>query len=147
MANQLEGTRFGNLSFQEEDIYTLADGLVGFPNLTQFLLLEHRSDSPFRWLQSIEEPGLAFLCTDPKGFVSDYWLEVCDADAESLALSEATETAVLTTANIPAGDPTGLALNLAGPIVLNLETRSGKQFVFDDPRWPVRYQPFAKAAA
>lgn len=58
---KLEGTRFGTIEFAEEDLVTLPDGMIGFSEFNQFVIVNTKDESPFRWLQSLEEPKLAFL--------------------------------------------------------------------------------------
>lgn len=129
--NTLANTRFGEVHFGPSDVLTFADGLIGFPECRHFLLIRHRDDSPFHWLQSIERPELAFLVTDPARFVEGFCPELDDRDAEELNLDESTPHVLLTTVSIPSGHPQDLRLNLSGPIVINLETRQGRQFVME----------------
>ncbi|MFQ3587746.1 MAG: flagellar assembly protein FliW [Fimbriimonadaceae bacterium] len=129
--NTLANTRFGEVRFGPSDVWTFPDGLIGFPECRHFLLIHHREDSPFHWLQSIERPELAFLVTDPNRFVEGFAPELDDRDAQELNLTETTPHVLLTTVSIPPGRPQDLSLNLNGPIVVNLETREGRQFVVE----------------
>jgi flagellar assembly factor FliW len=144
---ELVGTRFGDLAYDPADLVVLDDGLIGFPRLQSFLLLEHRADSPFWWLQSIEEPALAFLLVCPHDYVENYAPEISESDANRIALTPDTPATIYTTATIPAGEVQNLTLNLAGPIVVNPECRKGIQLIIDDPVWPVRYRPYQESAA
>lgn len=141
---ELHGTRFGSITYSEAEVIQFQHGLIGLDNLTAFLLIEHRADSPFHWLQSVQEPAMAFLVTDPTRYVTDYAPEVKSLDAERLRLQASSNAVVLTTATIPAGNPNGLTLNLAGPIVINVDERLGAQIVIDDPSVPTRFQPFSQ---
>lgn len=148
MQNTLENTRFGAIEYATEDVFHFSEGLIGFANLTQFLLLAHSEKSPFRWLQSIEEPALAFLTAYPSHYISDFALDVDDKVAADLGLSESSSAAVLATVTIPQGRPNELTLNLAGPIVINLETRVGKQLIVDGDSHALKHRVFeVKAAA
>jgi flagellar assembly factor FliW len=139
---QLTGTRFGTIDFSESDVIALPTGLIGFGSLHRFVVIEHREGSPFRWLQSIEEPGMAFLVTNPWIYEETYHPEVADADAEALALGGQTSYDVWTTVNIPGGDATQMTLNLAAPIVINLENRLGKQVVLEGQAYNIRHRVF-----
>lgn len=138
-------TRFGTLDYNEEDIVTLSDGLVGFPAHTRFLLLEHKPGSPFRWLQSIDEAGVAFLVANPSHYLPNYELVLGDAHVARLSLTPETPTLVFTTATIPHGRPNDLTLNLAGPIVINVETRTGRQIVLENEAYTTQHRVFPKA--
>lgn len=144
---KLTGTRFGEIEFESGDVLSFPAGLIGFPHLSEFILVQHKDNSPFRWLQSVNEPALAFLIADPNHYVSGYQPEISDQDAIEMKLSEETATLLFTTVSIPSGNPEALTLNLAGPILINLETRTARQFVVENPAWPTKYCPLEAANA
>ena len=76
-------TRFGTLEIDESTLLTMPRGPLGFEEQTRFCLIQHRPGAPFRWLQSTEDPGLAFPVMDPSEFFSNYAFEISDADAET----------------------------------------------------------------
>lgn len=139
----LEHTRFGAIEYSNDDVLQIPDGLIGFMNLRNFVILSHNPESPFRWLQSIDEPGLAFLLADPARYLSDYAVDISDQLAQELSLSVETATLIYTTASIPAGKPKELTLNLAAPIVINAEQRIGKQVIVENEAYTMRYRVFA----
>lgn len=139
----LTGTRFGTLEYSEEDIFELHSGLIGFESLRTFVVVNARPDSPFRWLQSVENPELAFLVTNPNEFLADYAPEIPDRTAKELDINAVTHCVVWTTASIPPGKPTDLTLNLVGPIIVNPDLRQGRQIVQDNEAYTTRYRVFA----
>lgn len=52
---QIETSRFGTLTVDEQEVLSLPEGMIGFPGLTRFIMLRHKEGSPFLWLQSLEE--------------------------------------------------------------------------------------------
>jgi len=141
----LSGTRFGDIEFGPTDVVFFKEGLIGFPQLQEFVLISHRDDSPFRWLQSVQEPALAFLCAIPQHFFPTFNPTVSVAVVEALKLSEDTDRYVLTTASIPKGKPEEMTLNLAAPILVNAQTRGALQFVIDDEAYTVKHRVFQEA--
>jgi len=139
---KIQGTRFATIEYEADDIIALPDGLVGFPRSRRFLIVNNKEGSPFRWLQSIEEPHLAFLVTDPSKFGLAYTPEFPDKVAEALDLEPTTPALMFTTAAIPPGLPHDLTLNLAAPIVINALTRTGMQVVLEDPAYTMRHRVF-----
>ena len=105
----------------------------------------HKPDSPFRWLQSLDEPQLAFLITDPANWVPTYAPTLCDGDAERLGLVKSAPRIVYVTVTIPAGLPNEMTLNLAGPIILDLERRIAIQLVLQDETYTTKYRVFPQA--
>lgn len=138
----ISGTRFGTLDFESGDLVTLPEGMIGFPTLTSFIVVHHKEGSPFRWLQSVQEPGIAFLTLDPSSVIHDYEPEINDDDAHRLALTQDTSPVVLVTATIPDGDASQMTVNLAAPIVVNTETRTGKQVVLEGDAYTIKHRPF-----
>lgn len=136
----LTGTRFGAIEYTSEDVVTFDEGLIGFLDLREFLLLAHGGDGPFQWLQSVEEPGLAFLVVDPIVFVSDYEPEIDDSQAKILRLQAETPRLLRTTVRLVGQPVKELSLNLAAPIVLNLEQRIGKQVILDSEAYNIRHR-------
>ena len=138
-------TRFGTVGYTEADVVLFNDGLVGFPEHKRYLLLCHKADSPFRWLQSLEEPQLAFLITDPANWILTYAPVVDEESAAQLGLVESAPRLVFVTVTIPAGKPDEMTFNLAGPIVIDLESRNGMQLVLQDETYTTKHRVFPQA--
>ena len=135
---EIETTRFGLIGLTDEDIVAVPEGLLGFPQDTRYVVIDHKPGSPFRWLQSVDTSDLAFLVVDPATFVNDYAPEMPESLASYLELSEETPRLVYTIVTIPRGRPEEMTLNLAGPIVFNLETKTAKQIVLESDIFPIR---------
>ena len=144
---KLKGTRFGDIEFSKNDIIHFVDGMIGFQQMTQYVVVNTKEGSPYRWLQSVQEPKLAFLVSVPESFMKDYAPEISDAHAAQLALLPETEHLVLVTTTIPAGNPKAATANLAAPLIINLETRQAKQVILDDEAYTIRYPIFSGSQA
>jgi len=125
-------TRFGQIEYEAEDVVTLPNGMLGFPNHHAYVLVQHKEGSPFRWLQSLEEPSLAFLVANPNDILSDYNPTVTDQDARVLALTAQDPVVVYVVVTIPAGNPHAMTVNLAGPIIINPANRLARQIIVED---------------
>ena len=132
-------TRFGQIDCAEEDTFKIPDGFLGFPDFTEFVVINHKEGSPFRWIQSIEHPGLAFLVIEPCHILEAYAPEISDADAQKIQLNETSAQIVYTIVSIPAGNPKAMTVNLAGPLVINADLQIGKQVVLTDDRWGTKH--------
>jgi flagellar assembly factor FliW len=141
----ITGTRFGEIDFGPSDVLFFKEGLIGFPNLQEFVLVSHKEESPFRWLQSVQEPSMAFLCAFPQHFIPEFNPNLSNSAIEALKLAEDTDRYLLTTASIPAGKPNEMTLNLAAPILVNAITRGALQFVLDDEAYTVKHRVFPEA--
>lgn len=136
---EIHGTRFGVLEFSGEEIIVLNEGLLGFPLSRRFLLFPYGDDSSFFWLQSVDEPEIAFIVINPFDFFSDIEFVVADADAEALDLDRGEDVEVFTLVTIPEGRPEDMRTNLAGPVVVNVQNRKGRQVLIKEysPRQPL----------
>lgn len=136
---EIHGTRFGVLEFNEEEIININDGLLGFPLSKRFLLFPYGEDSSFFWLQSVDEPEIAFIVINPFDFFSDLEFAIQDEDAEALALDRGEDVEVFSLVTIPEGRPEEMRSNLAGPVIVNTANRLGKQILLKEysPRQPL----------
>lgn len=136
--------KFGTVEYDETDVVTFHEGIVGFPHLTKFLVTSHREDTPFRWLQSIDEPGFAMLVVSPETYVGNYSPSIDRQDAAELGITDSSFPLLYVTVTIPTGRPQDLTVNLAGPIVINPETRSARQFIVEHPSYTTKYKVFSE---
>jgi len=124
--------RFGEVSLDEDRIIQFIEPILGFNQQTRYVILDHAEDSPFKWLQAVDDPELAFVVTNPKFFGIEYEFEISDEIAAQLALTAAEDALVMTIVNIPQGDPAKMTANLLGPIVINQVQRKALQMVLND---------------
>lgn len=139
---EFSSTRFGTLEVPDSSILTFPTGILGFPEWTRYVMLDHDTDAPFKWLHCIEESSLAFVILDPALFHADYRIEL---PAEALAEIKGTAADALTLAvilTIPSDDPGRITANLRGPLLMNPGTRLCKQMVLSD-EYPTRYPVFS----
>ena len=139
----IESTRFGRLTVDDDRIITVPKGLLGFPNHTRFALIQTGEENYFFWLQSIDEPNLAFVVTDPSIFFKDYEVPVREETQTELELTDISFAQVFVICNKVDEWLTG---NLLGPIVVNAQNRMGQQVVLTEKKWTTR-QPLLKLQA
>lgn len=133
-------SRLGTIEYGDEDLVIVRHGMIGFPSLERFLIVQHRAGSPFRWLLSVDDPMTAFLITDPVLFVPEYSPEVSEAQVSEIGLDAMSAHLVYTVVNIPKGQPEEMTLNLAGPVVINPANMLGKQLVLEDAKYSLRHK-------
>src|SRR6188474_1611820 len=96
---EIQTTRFGRLSIDNDRIITFPRGLLGFPNYTQYALIEAADGAEFFWLQAVDEPQLAFIVTDPNLFFKDYDVPLREENQTELHITDATQGRVLVICN------------------------------------------------
>ncbi|MGE0201822.1 MAG: flagellar assembly protein FliW [Candidatus Melainabacteria bacterium] len=125
-------SRFGDVEVQEDRIIRFQEPLLGFEDLDTFVLLDHAADSPFKWLQSAQNPDLAFVVTNPRFFGIEYAFTLPDNVSERLGIHSPEEVLVLTIVNIPQGNPEQMTANLMGPLIIHEKTLQAMQVVLND---------------
>ena len=134
-------TRFGSFDVSDDSIVRFPAGLLGFPESRQYVILDHDTEAPFKWLQSIEEPGLAFVILDPTVFHADYHVSVPNDILAEMNNGKEEDLALVVILTIPSDDPARITANLRGPLVISHRTRLGTQLVLSE-EYPTRYPLF-----
>lgn len=130
---------FGEIEIDELKKITFPQGIVGFPDLKDFLLI-HDSDSKgsIRWLQSVQEPAFAMPVIDPLLVKPDYNPSIEDELLKPLGELAEDDTLVLVTITVPA-EIENMTVNLKAPIVINGENRMAAQLIIDDDQYLVKF--------
>jgi flagellar assembly factor FliW len=136
----IETSRFGLLTVDEERIMTFPRGLLGFPSHTRYALIQTGEDNYFFWLQSVDQNDLAFVVTDPTIYFKDYQVPVRGEAQDELQLTDDAQPQVFVICNRVGEWLTG---NLLGPIVINTANRQAMQVVLTEKKWTTR-QPLIR---
>ncbi len=123
---------------QDDVILTFPKGLPGFAGLTQWRLDEPRDSYPLKFLQSVERPEISMSCMDAAAVKADYRVPLGDAEAQLLGLEKESDALVLVLVVVPE-DPKGMTADLAGPLVINTQSRQGRQVVLNTEHFPLKY--------
>lgn len=132
---------FGEIEIDESKIITFEDGIIGFPDMKKFTLIfdEEKEGRPsISWLQSMDEPEIAFSVMDPLFVCETYNPSVEEELLKNLGTIKEDNLYVLVTVTVPQNIKE-LAVNLKAPIVINTDTRKASQIIVEDDL-PVRYR-------
>ena len=135
---KVKTTRFGDIEIDEKDVITLPAGIIGFPELKPYVLLDHEQDSPFKWLQSLDDGAIAFVLINPLLFKPDYLVEVNEAEVGDLEI-EMEEDAVVSVIITMPSDPQKMTANLKAPLIFNLKNRKGRQVILNNSEYTTRH--------
>ena len=135
----VQSLRLGEIEIPEEKLIYMERPVLGFEDYKQFCLIEIDEFKPFLWLQSTEQPAVAFLVVNPKIFVGDYKIEINSKEIAELDIDDvnAVETYVVVTLSDKIENMT---INLQGPILINTENQRGKQLVLVNSDYEVNYK-------
>ena len=134
---KFETTRFGQIEVEPEKIIIFPDGPLGFPDCTRFTIIDEEQSRPFRMLQSLENPYLAFVIVDPLLVRSSYHFNVTRDDLKFVKAdkTEGLQVYVIVTVAPKVED---ITINLQGPLVINPETKLGHQYVLVNAGYTTR---------
>jgi len=136
----LINTKFlGEVEIKESEIVSFNQGLPGFPEYKQFILLSLDADLPLALLQSTEEATIGFVIAFPFAFKQDYAFDLSEEDKEDLHIEKEEEvlTYSIVTLQETFADST---INLLAPVIINTNKKLGKQIVLQDSKaYPLRF--------
>lgn len=136
---KLQTKYFGEIEYDSGDILTFPNGLFGFEEEQQFLLLPFDgSMGSLLCFQSVHTPALAFVAMDPFALLSDYAPVLQPQELESLGVKESQELAfyVLCVVKRPVKDST---VNLKCPVAIHPQTRVARQVILDTDIYDMRH--------
>ncbi len=126
---RLNTSRFGELEVREEKIIHFPSGLVGLPDMNRFFIIDHK-DTPLKWLQSVDDPDIAFIVMSPAQIAGEYRLDLDKSVRQYIQLENEDDLAVLVTMRVKGED---VIANFQGPLVINSRAMKGVQVVLDRP--------------
>lgn len=139
---EIATARFGIVEVDEKKVISFRDGVPGLEDYKQYVILNSQESYPVVWMQSIEEPEVCLPVLDTFSAVPDYAFNISDEEATELDLSGPEALHVMSVAVIPE-NVEGMTINLAAPIIVNMETGQAKQIILGGGEYNVRYPIFA----
>lgn len=126
----------GYIDVPQEKILTVPEGLFGFEDYTKYALIDSDYD-PFLWLQSCDDPNLAFLIVDPFLICSYYETDIDDESLAKIGISQPEDIIIMTIVTVP-HDGSPITANFQGPLVINKKNQQCMQVILNDNRWSTK---------
>lgn len=134
----IDSVRFGQLEIPDDKVITMQRPILGFENLVRFCLIQREEMAPFHWLQSTEDPEVAFIVLNPAVFYEDYRIEVNPKEIAELEIADLKSVETYAVVTVPE-DATKMSVNLQGPILINTENGFAKQLVLVNSDYRVQH--------
>lgn len=136
----LESKNLGTLEYDEEDVIVFEKGILAFEDDRDYLVLRN-GETEFYYLQSVAKPENTFLLVDLKDAMPEYQPEV---DLEQLDdLAEINNNLCVFNICTLKESLEEMTVNLLGPVVINMDTKKGKQVIIvKDNNYTVRHKLF-----
>ena len=141
----LNTKNFGPIEIDEQKIIHFPEGILGFETEKQFVIINNEDEeNPFHWLQSINNPDLAFVIINPFFAYPNYDIVIPETAQEKLKIEDEKDVIVYSILVVPE-DMEKMTANLLGPIIINMNEKLGKQVILDDDRYTTKHYIFKQS--
>ncbi len=127
---QIDSPKFGRIEVADDKLITFPAGLPGFEECRRFALLHPDTAQPrMFYLQSVEQPEVAFSIASPDQFGLHYEFTLSDDELAAIGLQRAEDAAVMVILrrDDPDNAASPLRAILTAPLVINLGSQKGLQ--------------------
>ena len=139
---KLSTHRFGENDIEESRIFNVVLPIIGFDVQKRFVILDPNKDTLFKWLQSIEDPALAFPIISVSALNYDYTIDLPDAVVDKLKITNVESVLVMNITSIPQDNPHGTTINLLAPLIFNLDNQLAGQVVLSGSGYDISFPMF-----
>lgn len=129
-------SRFGEIEYDPETTLVFPEGLIGFEDLRHFVVMPNEKEGPLFWIQSVDDPQVAFVLTDPANFYYDYLVVPDNREREKLGIEADDDCLTATVVTVPPDRK--ITLNLAAPILFAPKTNRALQVVLEGTKFSPR---------
>ncbi|KXS41262.1 MAG: hypothetical protein AWU54_1691 [Candidatus Frackibacter sp. T328-2] len=137
---ELKTTRFGKIEIDSDEVISFKQGLYGFKDNKEFILLMD-DETPFFWLQAIDNRDLAFVVTEPWNYCEDYEFDLDNEVKKELKIEKKQDVLVVNIVVVP-DNLQDMTMNLKAPVIINKNEQIAKQVILDDDDYSVKYKLF-----
>lgn len=134
----IETAYFGEVTIDQSKIIKFENGIPGFHEEKQFVLIDIDGNPMFQVLQSIQNHELGFIVTDPFILYKDYEFKLDDNDIEQLQI-EAKEDLMIRSIITVQSPFEKSTINLKAPIIINQKLRLAKQIVITEDQYTTKH--------
>jgi flagellar assembly factor FliW len=120
--------QFGEIEFGDDSVINFSSGILGFENLKKFLLIQ-TEDGLFHWLNSIEQPEIAFPLISLR-VVDDSFPQEVECEAFGVVTFNP--------------DPLKVTVNMKAPVYINQNNKTGFQTILDEDNFVINYNLFVE---
>lgn len=140
----LNTVKFGEIEIDESRIFDFVLPIIGFDELKRFIILDPNKETLFKWLQSIDDPSLAFPIISVASLDYDYSIDLADGVVKALEVQNPESLLVMNITSIPQDNPRGTTINLLAPLIFNVDNLKAGQVVLSGSGYDISYPMFTK---
>lgn len=129
-------SRFGEIEYDPETALHFPEGMIGFEYLRDFIVMPNEKEGPLFWIQSVNDPMIAFVVTDPTNFFLDYRVVPDRVEKDKLGIGDDDECYALSVVTV--GEDRSVTLNLAAPLLFAPQTNRALQVVLESGKYDTK---------
>ena len=138
---KVKTSRFGEIEVPDSSLISFPDGVVGLRENKRFVIFDCGDDGVLKWLQSADDPEIAFVICEAKTIAATYNIALSDKELELLKAKSTLELLICLILTIPE-NPYDMTANMLGPLCFNPDQRIGIQLVLINPEFSTRHRVF-----
>jgi flagellar assembly factor FliW len=125
----MDVSRFGAVERDAALQLHMPAGLLGFPTVTHYHIVDPDRECPLKWLQAQDKSPLAFVITDPYKFLPHYHVELTKLDLLDVQADTPSSLFLVAIVTLPRHTTPYPTVNLQGPLLVNRLNGWAKQLV------------------
>ena len=139
---KVETKHFGEIEVAEDQILDFIGGVPGFDG-NRYVLLNssNEENSPFVWLQSLDDTNVALVLLNTFMLYPDYAPDVNDEFLGVLEFEQREDLAVFSVMFIPE-KMEDMTVNLKAPIIINNKNRKAIQVICDNSNYEIKHKVY-----
>jgi len=118
--------QFGELEVMDTQIIHFPNGIIGFEDCNDFVIINDEDFEPFRWLVSLDKKEIGFPILNPFLINEDFHKELPAVIAKKLKSDTIMDIFCVVTLK---GEGGKVTVNLKGPIAIDYLSKEGKQII------------------
>lgn len=122
-----ETSRFGPVEVDASKVISFPDGILGFPSLKRYVLLDHK-DTVLKWLHAVDDPDVAFIVVEPVVLLPDFSMSPDPVTKKFLRIEQDEDLVTLVIIRV---ENERVIANFHGPLLFNASLKLGVQVVLD----------------
>ncbi len=137
----LKTKSFGEIDVQNDRIIDFHSSIPGFPDSKRYILIyesEDPSENLFCWLQSVDEPDIAFAVLDSSKALNNYNPVIDENELGELKNTNEEDLLVYNIVVIP-DNIEKMTANLKAPVLIDSNKRIGKQVIADNDDYLIKH--------
>lgn len=121
--------QFGTLEIEPQHIFHFDNGILGFEDLHEFVLIADEETLPFKWLISLEKPEIGFPLLSP------WHLDLMYDPGPEFDLEKLVLMVIITLED----ENKQMTANMKAPIVFDVENQKGWQTILPSDKYSTNF--------